>query len=82
MKLQTVRPFIFDNLILEDEEIPQNYNEPLSESVHNFVDNYIQDELMPKAATLLSGHPKQPILPLIRLRIFYSSDDELFGEMK
>ncbi|XP_043788155.1 double-strand break repair protein MRE11, partial [Apis laboriosa] len=82
LKLQTVRPFIFDNLILKDEEIPKNYAETLSESVFKFIDNYIQNELMPKAAFQLSGHPKQPILPLLRLRIFYNSDEEIFDEIK
>ncbi|XP_031366460.1 double-strand break repair protein MRE11 [Apis dorsata] len=82
LKLQTVRPFIFDNLILKDEEIPKNYAERLSESVFKFIDNYIQNELMPKAALQLSGHPKQPILPLLRLRIFYNSDEEIFDEIK
>lgn len=37
---------------------------------------------MPKAALQLSGHPKQPILPLLRLRIFYNSDEEIFDEIK
>lgn len=82
LKLQTVRPFIFDNLILKDEEIPKNYAERLSESIFKFIDNYIQNELMPKAALQLSGHPKQPILPLLRLRIFYNSDEEIFDEIK
>ncbi|OAD61543.1 Double-strand break repair protein MRE11 [Eufriesea mexicana] len=80
LKLQTVRPFVFNNLVIQDEEIPKNYTEQLSESVYNFVDNYIQNVIMPQAATLLSGHPKQPILPLIRLRIFYSCDEEILAQ--
>lgn len=82
IKLQTVRPFIFDNLIIQDQDIPIQNNEPRSASVYNFVDNYIENELIPKASIQLSGHPKQPILPLLRLRIFYSSEDEIFDQNK
>ncbi|XP_071865259.1 double strand break repair nuclease mre11 isoform X1 [Bombus fervidus] len=82
IKLQTVRPFIFDNLIIQDKDIPIQNNESRSASVYNFVDNYIENELIPKASIQLSGHPKQPILPLLRLRIFYSSEDEIFDQNK
>ena len=82
IKLETVRPFVFDNLIIQDENIPKSYTEQLSESVYKFVDNYIENELIPKASTQLSGHPKQPILPLLRLRIFYSSEEEIFDANK
>ncbi|XP_043517883.1 double-strand break repair protein MRE11 isoform X1 [Frieseomelitta varia] len=82
VKLETVRPFVFDNLILQDENIPKSYTEQLSESVYKFVDNYIENELIPKASIQLSGHPKQPILPLLRLRIFYSSEEEIFDANK
>ena len=82
VKLQTVRPFAFDNLIIQDEAIPNSYTEKFSESVCKFVDNYIQNELIPKANTQISAHPKQPILPLLRLRIFYSSEEEIFDANK
>ncbi|XP_015439228.1 PREDICTED: double-strand break repair protein MRE11A [Dufourea novaeangliae] len=82
LRLQTVRPFAFDNLVLKDEDIPKNYTQPLSESVYNFVDNHIENVLIPNAAKQLSGHPMQPIQPLIRLRIFYSEEDEMFDVIK
>ncbi|XP_054002980.1 double-strand break repair protein MRE11 isoform X1 [Hylaeus anthracinus] len=82
LKLKTVRPFVFDNLILSDQNISNDYTESLSQSVYNFVDNYVENVLMPQAAGQLTGHPKQPLQPLIRLRIFYSNTDELFDEAK
>ncbi|KOX68243.1 Double-strand break repair protein MRE11 [Melipona quadrifasciata] len=82
VKLQTVRPFVFDNLIIQDENIPKSYTEQFSESVYKFVNNYIENELIPKASIQFSGHPKQPILPLLRLRIFYSSEEEIFDANK
>ncbi|XP_076655737.1 double strand break repair nuclease mre11 isoform X2 [Halictus rubicundus] len=82
LKLKTVRPFVFDNLFLEDEDIEVNYGLTLSESVYKFVDNHIENVLIPKAAEQLSGHPKQPIQPLIRLRIFHTKDEEVFDTIK
>ncbi|XP_076389357.1 double strand break repair nuclease mre11 isoform X2 [Megachile rotundata] len=82
LKLKTVRPFVFDNLILREQNIRKDYTQPLSKSVYNFIDNYIENTLIPKAATQLSGHPKQPIQPLIRLRVFYTSEDEMFDGMQ
>lgn len=82
LKLKTVRPFVFDNLILQDHEIQRNYTQSLSESVYDFVDNYIENELVPKASALMYGHPKQPVHPLLRLRIFYTSAGEVFDGLK
>lgn len=82
IKLQTVRPFVFDNLILRNQDIQKNYIQTLSQAVCNYVDDYIENVLIPKAAEQLTDHPKQPIQPLLRLRIFYSTDEELFDETK
>ncbi|XP_076765796.1 double strand break repair nuclease mre11 [Xylocopa sonorina] len=82
LKLETVRPFLFDNLDLREVEIPSKPSEELSISVYNFVDDYIENVLMSKLATQLSGNSKQPTLPLLRLRILYNSDKEMFDPIK
>ncbi|XP_031845471.1 double strand break repair nuclease mre11 isoform X1 [Nomia melanderi] len=82
LRLGTVRPFVFDNLILSDEDIQKDYNMSLSESVYNFVDNHIENVLIPKAAEQLSGHIMQPVQPLLRLRIFHTKDEEVFDTNK
>ncbi|CAL7934459.1 unnamed protein product [Xylocopa violacea] len=82
LKLETVRPFLFDNLDLRETQIPSKSSEELSVSVYNFVDDYIENVLMSKVATQLSGNSKQPTLPLLRLRIFYNSDKEMFDPIK
>ena len=82
LKLETVRPFVFDNLILQDEDIPKSMSSASTMDVYNFVDQYIEDKLIPEASLQLTSHPKQPIQPLIRLRIFYSEPDEVFDTIK
>nr|XP_033333877.1 double-strand break repair protein MRE11-like isoform X1 [Megalopta genalis]XP_033333878.1 double-strand break repair protein MRE11-like isoform X1 [Megalopta genalis] len=82
LKLKTVRPFVFDNLILADEKIQNDHDVSLSESVFNYVDNYIENEIIPKASEQLSGHPKQPVVPLILLRIFHTKDEETFDTIR
>ena len=82
LRLQTVRPFVFDNLILQDEDIPKGCGRAATTDVYNFVDQYIEDKLIPKASLLLTSHPKQPIHPLLRLRIFYTEPDEVFDAIK
>ena len=82
LPLKTVRPFVFDNVILKDHEIEKDLSRPLAVSVCNFIDRYIENEIIRKAALQLTGHPKQPIQPLIRLRIFYSNEGEIFDGMQ
>lgn len=78
LPLKTVRPFVFDNVVLREHEIKKDFTRPLAVSICNFIDRYIEKELIRKAALQLTGHPKQPIQPLIRLRIFYSDEEEIF----
>ncbi|XP_012285624.1 double-strand break repair protein MRE11 [Orussus abietinus] len=83
LKLKTVRPFVFDNLFLDDEEnISKNYIEKGAESIYEYVDNYIENMMIPKAAKQLTGHPQQPHQPLIRLRIFYSNEEHVFDTIR
>ncbi|XP_076672396.1 double strand break repair nuclease mre11 [Andrena cerasifolii] len=82
LKLKTVRPFVFDNLILKDEDIPTSLSHASTMDVYNFVDQYIEHKLIPKASLQLTSHPKQPIQPLIRLRILYSKPAEVFDTIK
>ncbi|XP_033322314.2 double-strand break repair protein MRE11 isoform X2 [Megalopta genalis] len=82
LQLRTVRPFVFDNLILDHKTIQNDNNLLLSDSVYNFVDDYIENKIIPKAVEQLSNHPKQPVVPLIRLRIFHTKDEEVFDTIK
>ena len=82
LKLNTVRPFVFDNLILQNEDIPKSFSHASTTDVYNFVDDYIENKLIPEAALQLTSHPKQPSNPLIRLRIFHTEPEEVFDTIK
>uniref|UniRef100_A0A1B0GJN6 Mre11 DNA-binding domain-containing protein n=1 Tax=Lutzomyia longipalpis TaxID=7200 RepID=A0A1B0GJN6_LUTLO len=78
IQLQTVRPFVFGNLNMEDHE--EELNEPrtkLENQIHKLVTRRIE-EMIVKAKEQISGHSKQPTLPLIRLRVQYSHDSYSF----
>ncbi|XP_066589059.1 double-strand break repair protein MRE11 [Prorops nasuta] len=82
LPLKTVRPLIFDNLILSEHELEEDYTRKLSDCVCEYIDKHIENELIPKAAEKLTGHPDQPKQPIIRLRIFYSKDEEVFNAIR
>lgn len=81
LKLKSVRPYIFDNIILSDHDIKIENHVSKADSVTQYVDRYIENELMPKVAQLLTDYPNQPHQPLIRLRVFYENDDEQFDTL-
>lgn len=55
LRLKSVRPYIFDNMILSDHDIKIQDCISLSDSVRQYVDRYIENELMPKVAEQLTG---------------------------
>ncbi|XP_017881711.1 double-strand break repair protein MRE11 [Ceratina calcarata] len=82
LPLKTVRPFVFDDLFLQEEEIIPEKNEVTCDAVLRFVKRFIEDKMIPAAARLLTGHPKQPIEPLIRLRVYYETEEQIFDLIK
>lgn len=55
LKLKSVRPYVFDNMILSDHDIKIQDCISLSDSIRQYVDRYIENELMPKVAEQLTG---------------------------
>lgn len=82
LKLKTVRPFVFDTINLHNNpEIEEKKSKRASSKtniIFEYVDNYIENELLSKAKKQLTGHPKQPKEPLIRLRLFYNDEKDVF----
>lgn len=71
--LLTTRPFVFDTLSLDEfSDIGYQFG---SDEVIEKIKMKIKDMLQ-IAETLLSGHPKQPKEPLLRLRIEHESDQD------
>lgn len=77
--LKTVRPFIFRSVNVEDyvDELQLNEGDARSK-IETFYCNNIE-EMIVESKKRISGHPKQPILPLIRLRIMYNLDNQVLN---
>lgn len=76
--LRTVRPFVFRDLCasefnFEDDDM-RDSSEQLEEKAEEEVNSMIQH-----AEGMLTGHEKQPKLPLIRLRFFYTDEGQMFN---
>ncbi|XP_068243808.1 double-strand break repair protein MRE11 isoform X2 [Palaemon carinicauda] len=76
-KLKTVRPFVFEDLNLGDHGL----GEKGEIVVKRYVENHVR-EMLKKAEELLTGHPRQPKKPLIRLRIEYTHEDQMFNTVR
>lgn len=82
IKLKSVRPFIFDSVHLSEVEEERGFNEGNTvEKVQEYVAEKI-DEMMLQAKGKETDHPGQPKEPLIRLRVFYSSEDHIFNHIR
>ncbi|KAE9531309.1 hypothetical protein AGLY_010515 [Aphis glycines] len=74
LELLTVRPMHFETVKLSecDEDVSN------SKKTQEFVRSQIEDILL-KLSLKRSGHPKQPKLPLIRLRVEYTNETQHFN---
>lgn len=77
--LKTVRPFIFRSVNVEDyiEELQLNEGDAHSK-IEMFYCKKIE-EMIVESKKRISGHPKQPKLPLIRLRIMFNNDNQVLN---
>ncbi|KAF7995172.1 hypothetical protein HCN44_004644 [Aphidius gifuensis] len=81
LRLKTVRPFYMATLTVS-ELIQKGYCEGVTEeAVLKYVDDYIENTAIPEAEKQLTGHPQQPTLPLIRLKINTSETWHTFDTM-
>ena len=79
--LRTTRPIIFRNIWIEDPEhkmLQAQLNSVDHKKIHaaieKFLVKYVQRLIERELPPLLTGHPSQPILPLIRVRVEYVDD--------
>ncbi|CAD7012752.1 unnamed protein product [Ceratitis capitata] len=82
LPLQTVRPFVFDSVDLAQltEELKLDEGD-VTNKVIAMAKERVADMIV-RAKEQLTGHPKQPILPLIRLRIIFSSEEQMFNAIR
>lgn len=79
VKLKTVRPFIFRSVNIDEFVVDLRLNEGDTRTkVEKFYCKNVA-EMIDESKQKLSGHTKQPIVPLIRLRIVYSDDNHMIN---
>jgi len=80
IKLETVRPLIHEDLILADVNIKAGAKD-LAETVETYVEEKV-NQLIEQSQLLLTGNPRQPVMPLIRLRVEYSEEAQVFNKVR
>lgn len=78
--LETVRPFVFDSIVLADCTIDFTTEKP-SEEVQKYVTEHLET-MIERAAEQISGHQQQPLKPLIRLRVEYTEENQMFNAVR
>ncbi|XP_017032856.1 double-strand break repair protein MRE11 [Drosophila kikkawai] len=82
LPLQTVRPFVFDSIVLPDRAEELGLNEgDASTKVFRFAKERVE-AMIAQAEAQLTGHPRQPTLPLIRLRLLYTDESCMFNTIR
>ncbi|XP_022189664.2 double-strand break repair protein MRE11 [Nilaparvata lugens] len=80
IKLRTVRPFVMETVVLSKTNIPYISNKA-SEAVQKFLTERV-NILIQTANSQRSGDPRQPKLPLIRLRVEYNDEMQTFNHLR
>ncbi|KAJ9585202.1 hypothetical protein L9F63_003005 [Diploptera punctata] len=78
--LKTVRPFVFDTLVLADCTLDTNYIK-LADSVQSYITDHIVT-LIDRAVDYITGDKRQPEKPLVRLRVEYTDEREMFNAVR
>lgn len=79
VQLRTVRPFIFRSINIDDfvDELRLNEGE-IRNKVEKFFSQNVE-EMIEESKLKLTGHSKQPKVPLIRLRVLYTNDAHIIN---
>lgn len=84
IKLQTVRPLITRDLMGKDvlDKLPKNLtSKERSRKLETYVEKLVEEMIL-DAEDLLTGHPKQPTIPLLRLRVFLDDMEDSFNPIR
>nr|XP_018899638.1 PREDICTED: double-strand break repair protein MRE11 [Bemisia tabaci] len=80
IKLRSVRPFVFDTVVLSEENLDDRIG-TVNENVEAFLKDKVE-EMIEIAQEQITGYDKQPTLPLIRLRVEWSDEEQLLNPMR
>ena len=81
-KLQTVRPMIFKTISLLEEGPDTSGIEDenaVQAIIDQFLKNYVEKLLEEELPKLLTGHARQPKMPLVRVRVEYVNDKHILS---
>lgn len=80
--LKTIRPFVFQSINIMDvwDELKLSEGD-VSNKVSAMAKREIE-KMIVEAQKKVTNHPMQPKLPLIRLRIIYSNEDQMFNAIR
>ncbi|XP_043657374.1 double-strand break repair protein MRE11 [Drosophila teissieri] len=82
LPLETVRPFVFESVVLNDHAEELGLAEgDASTKVFKYAKERVE-AMIERAAAQHTGHPKQPTLPLIRLRLLYTDESCMFNAIR
>lgn len=82
LPLQTVRPFVFESVDIYEMVDELGLDEgDASNKVKAFAEKKVY-EMIEKAKERLTGHPQQPTLPLIRLRLVFNDEQHMFNAIR
>lgn len=79
--LETVRPFVFDNIDMTDFADEIGIHNDITGTVQDIVKQRIE-EMLKTAKEQINDNPRQPKKPLIRLRIMYQDEDHVFNALR
>ncbi|XP_016994383.2 double-strand break repair protein MRE11 [Drosophila takahashii] len=82
LPLQTVRPFVFESVVLPDRAEELGLDEgDAANKVFKFAKDRVE-AMLEQAKAQHTGHPRQPTLPLIRLRLLYTDESCMFNAIR
>lgn len=82
IQLETVRPFVFDNIDMTEffdelNAVPDDIPGAVQEIIKQRI-----EEMLERAKEQINDNPKQPKRPLIRLRIMYQDEEHVFNALR
>ena len=78
-RLQTVRPFVMSDIMVA--EVLENKPPNPARALELYCETRIESLIL-EANEKLNGHPDQPIIPVIRIRVFHSNETEMFNPVR
>lgn len=80
--LQTVRPFVFESVNVADLAQELRLDEgDVSNKVRAMAEERVE-AMLEKSKSLLTGHPRQPTVPNVRLRICFNDEEQMFNGIR